>query len=114
VHNDCLPALRGWSSQRYQFGNQQFLLDKADLTHVLQRHHPRFWNGTTRQTQTFFDPSMSIDDVQAAMTTVLQQNRSILIARGTNSAYQLRGSYNGVDYVLGINRGHISQFYPLP
>lgn len=26
--------------------------------------------------------------------------------------YQIRGNVNGVDYVLGMNRGRVGQFYP--
>jgi hypothetical protein len=114
VHNDCLQALKNWQSQRYWFGNEQFLLDKKAMTHILQRHHPLYWNRTTAATRTFFGARMSIDDVQAAIGSVLHQNRTTLIERGTNSRFQISGWFNGVEYVLGIRSGRISQFYPLP
>ena len=40
------------------------------------------------------------------------QNRDKLINNPSNSMYQITGTVNGRDYVLGINRGHIAQFYP--
>jgi Pretoxin HINT domain len=105
-------ALRNWSSQRFQFGNEQFLLDKGDMTHILERHMPEYWDGSVKARQNFFDSSMSISDVQDAIGSVLGQNRDTLISRGAMDTYQIQGSYGGVDYVLGINNGHIGQFYP--
>jgi hypothetical protein len=105
-------ALGDWSSQRFQFGNQQFLLDKSNLTHILERHHPEFWDGSTKASQSFFDKNMSIGDVQNAIGAVLRQNRDTLISRGSRGMYQIQGSYGGADYVLGLNNGHIGQFYP--
>ncbi|CAM5679279.1 hypothetical protein SFUMM280S_08954 [Streptomyces fumanus] len=33
-----------WSSQRFQFGNETFLLDKKEMS-ALIRHHPKMWDG---------------------------------------------------------------------
>ncbi|MEU2476042.1 polymorphic toxin-type HINT domain-containing protein [Streptomyces sp. NPDC047726] len=114
VHNSggCLPALRDWSSQRFQFGNQSFLLDKKGMEHILTRHHPKYWDGSVKKTQSFFDSSMSVDDVQGAIGQVMRQNRDTLVQRGSQGMYQIRGNVNGVDYVLGMNRGRVGQFYP--
>ncbi|WP_316741008.1 RHS repeat-associated core domain-containing protein [Streptomyces sp. MK7] len=114
VHNSggCLPALRNWSSQRFQFGNQSFLLDKKGMEHILTRHHPNYWDGSVKKTQSFFDSSMSVDDVQDAIGQVMRQNRDTLVQRGSQGMYQIRGNVNGVDYVLGMNRGRVGQFYP--
>jgi hypothetical protein len=105
-------ALRNWSSQRFQFDNQQFLLDKGGMTHILERHMPEYWDGSVKASQSFFDKSMSIQDVQDAIGGVLSQNRDTLISRGSTGLYQIQGSYGGTDYVLGLNNGHIGQFYP--
>lgn len=114
VHNSggCLPALRDWSSQRFQFGNQSLMLDKKGMEHILTRHHPKYWDGSVKKTQSFFDSSMSIDDVQGAIGQVMRQNRDTLVQRGSQGMYQIRGNVNGVDYVLGMNRGRVGQFYP--
>ncbi|MFI5674772.1 polymorphic toxin-type HINT domain-containing protein [Streptomyces cellulosae] len=114
VHNSggCLPALRDWSSQRFQFGNQAFLLDKKGMEHILTRHHPKYWDGSVKKTQSFFDSSMSVDDVQGAIGQVMRQNRDTLVQRGSQGMYQIRGNVNGVNYVLGMNRGRVGQFYP--
>ncbi|WP_432091673.1 polymorphic toxin-type HINT domain-containing protein [Streptomyces sp. NRRL F-5630] len=114
VHNSggCLPALRDWSSQRFQFGNQSLMLDKKGMEHILTRHHPKYWDGSVKKTQSFFDSSMSVDDVQGAIGQVMRQNRDTLVQRGSQGMYQIRGNVNGVDYVLGMNRGRVGQFYP--
>jgi len=109
---DTANALADWQSQRYQFGNQQFLLDKGDMAHILERHSPEFWDGSVKPTQTFFDKGTSIGSIQDNISSVLGQNRDVLINTPSNSIYQITGKVNGTDHVLGINRGHIAQFYP--
>ncbi|EHR52036.1 Protein of unknown function (DUF1557) [Saccharomonospora marina XMU15] len=111
IHNDCLTALRDWSSRRYHFGNVQFQLDKSGLSHILQRHHPSYWDGTTKARQTFFDDSMSIADVENAIGAVARQNRDQLINIGAGTR-QVQGTVDGIDYVLGVSGGRIRQFYP--
>ncbi|NJP49210.1 hypothetical protein HCJ93_03745 [Streptomyces sp. SBST2-5] len=115
VHNSggCIPALRDWSSQRFQFGNQTFLLDKKGMEHILTRHHPKMWDGSVKAQQSFFDPKMSVADVQDAIGQVMRQNRETLVQRGSRGMYQIQGNVNGVDYVLGMNKGRVGQFYPV-
>jgi RHS repeat-associated protein len=105
-------ALDDWQSQRYQFGSQQFLLDKSDMAHILERHSPEFWDGSVKATQSFFPAGTSIGTIQDTISDVLGQNRDTLISKSSNSLYQVTGTVDGTDYVLGINRGHIAQFYP--
>ncbi|HEV2376157.1 MAG TPA: hypothetical protein VGS19_28810 [Streptosporangiaceae bacterium] len=115
VSDDQLTnALRDWQSERFQFGNQQFLLDRGDFGHILSRHMPELWDGSLKAEQTFFDSGMSISDIQDAIRNVLEQNRDTLISRGTNAIYQIQGSFGGTDYIIGVNNGHIAQFFPLP
>lgn len=113
VHNACLTALRDWASRRVQLGGTRFLLDKSDMNHILTRHHPRFWDGTRKTVQTFFDDAMSIRDVENAVVQVAQQNRARLIEIGSGYG-QVTGTVGGRTYVLGVSRGHLSQFYPKP
>ncbi|MGC5332888.1 polymorphic toxin-type HINT domain-containing protein [Micromonospora sp. DT62] len=116
VHNTggCIPALRNWQSERFQFGNQQLLLDKKGMEHILTRHHPAHWDGSVKAQQSFFDRSMSVEDVQGAIGSVMRQNRDTLARRGGRGMYQVQGNVNGVNYVLGVNNGRVGQFYPLP
>lgn len=113
VHNSggCLPPLRDWHSQRFQFGNHSFLLDKKGMEHILTRHHPKYWDGSVKKNQSFFDSGMSVADVQGAIGQVMRQNRDTLLRRGSQGMYQIYGNVNGIDYVLGMNRGRVGQFY---
>ncbi|MBD3934281.1 hypothetical protein IF129_22295 [Streptomyces chumphonensis] len=108
----CLPALREWSSQRFQFGHHTFLLDKKGMEHILKRHHPKYWDGSVKSRQTFLDSRMSVDDVRKAIEQVMRQNREELIKKGAKGVYPLNGTVDGVEYTLGINRGRVGQFYP--
>jgi hypothetical protein len=106
-------TLDNWRSQRYQFGDHQYLLDRSDLTHILERHHPDYWKGEMKKRQTFLPKGMSIEDVQNAIASVLNQNRGELAERGPIGYHTMRGEVDGIEYVLGISNGHIGQFYPV-
>ncbi|WP_273575234.1 hypothetical protein [Xenorhabdus anantnagensis] len=46
--------LRSFQGKIYHFGNQTFKLDRKGLKHILERHHPCFWDGSIKDTQSFF------------------------------------------------------------
>ncbi|MER5319050.1 polymorphic toxin-type HINT domain-containing protein [Streptosporangium roseum] len=116
VHNSgsCLAVLNNWTSKRLTFGNQTFLLDKKAMKHFLTRHHPKYWDGSTKASQSFFDAGMSVSDIEDAIKQVMQQNRATLTRRGGRGKYQISGTVKGTKYVLGLNHGRIGQFYPVP
>ncbi len=35
----------------------------------------------------------------------------MLIEKGTNGMYQIKGIVNGVNYVVGLNKGRVGQFH---
>nr|WP_255516984.1 MULTISPECIES: EndoU domain-containing protein [Thermoactinomyces] len=82
------------------------------MKHILERHHPKYWDGSVKQKQTFFDEDMTTDEIVSAIETIMQQNRETLIKKGTKFSYQIRGTYKGKNYVVGFNRGRVGQFYP--
>lgn len=104
-------ALSNFQSREMTFGNQQFLLDKKGMKHILERHHPEYWNGTVKKSQTFLDKNLSVDDVANIIQSVMKQNRDTLINRGTTGSYQISGTVNGIEYVVGLNKGRIGQLY---
>ncbi|UAW42897.1 hypothetical protein JW972_18645 [Escherichia fergusonii] len=83
------------------------------MKHILERHHPEYLDGSIKTKQSFLNPKMSIDDVQTVLKDALYQNRDVLATKGTKGMYQATGTYNGVEYVLGVKNGRIGQFYPL-
>lgn len=104
-------ALSNFQSRKMIFGNQQFLLDKKGMKHIFKRHHLEYWNGTVRKKQTFLDKDLSVDDVANITQNIMKQNRATLINRGTTSSYQIYGTVNGIEYVVGLNKGRIGQLY---
>jgi hypothetical protein len=89
------------------------ILDKSGLKHILERHHPNFWNGTTKATQSFFPKNMSVDEIRSGIGEVLKQNAARVGQIGSNGVGQIEGTVNGIRYVLGLNRGRVGQFYPV-
>ena len=108
-----IKALREFHGRELRFGRETFQLDRAGLKHILERHHPRYWNGTTKFSQTFVE-SMSVDDVVEAIDDVMRQNRARLIEKGTRGLYAVRGVHAGTRYHVGLKNGRVAQFYPLP
>jgi RHS repeat-associated protein len=106
-------ALSDWNSRRHYINGQNLLLDKAGLKHILERHHPSFWDGTTRASQSFFPKNMSVYEIENAISEVLKQNPARIGEIGANGIGPMTGVVNGVRYQLGLNRGRIGQFYPI-
>lgn len=104
-------TLSNFDSRKMKFGQHEFLLDKKGMKHILERHHPSYWNGTTKTKQTFINNHLTPDDIADIVHSVLKQNREELLLKGTNKMYQVTGTVNGVGYVVGLNKGRIGQFY---
>ncbi|WP_017551812.1 LXG domain-containing protein [Heyndrickxia coagulans] len=107
-----INALSNFQSRKITFGNQQFILDKKGIKHILERHHPKYWNGSIKKSQTFLHKNLSLEDISSIVQGVMQQNRKILIERGTVGSYQISGTVNGIEYIIGIKNGRIGQLYP--
>ncbi|MDN3954537.1 ribonuclease YeeF family protein [Sporolactobacillus laevolacticus] len=103
--------LSNYESRKWIFGNEEFLLDKSGIKHILVRHHPEYWNGSVKSSQTFLDKDMTLNDITNTIGEVLKQNREKLIEKGSVGMYQVEGTVNGVNYVVGLNKGRVGQFY---
>ncbi|HRJ53115.1 MAG TPA: DUF4157 domain-containing protein [Candidatus Thiothrix moscowensis] len=106
-------AMRNFRSRMFRVGAETFQLDSRGMQHILERHHPRYWDGTVKETQSFINENLSIDDVADAIQSIMNQNRDELLRIGTTRAGQITGQWNGIRYVLGVNQGRVGQFYPL-
>jgi Pre-toxin TG len=106
-------VLANFQSKKFVVDNQTFLLDKRGMKHILERHHPEYWDGSIKAKQTFLRKNMSIDEIVNAIETIIRQNRDTLLKNGTTFSYQIKGTYNGIEYVVGFNKGRVGQFYPL-
>ncbi|GAA0187747.1 hypothetical protein [Glutamicibacter creatinolyticus] len=105
-------ALSSFKTLSYRTGSHTFKLDKSGMKHILQRHHPKYWDGSSKSSQTFFNPKMSVNDVRNLVHGAMKQNQSKLKSGGTNKRIQLEGTYNNVKYKMVIDRGRVVQFYP--
>ena len=108
-----VSALRGFRSRVFRAGSETFLLDSGGMSHILKRHHPRYWDGSVKGKQSFFDEHLSVDDVADAIQAVMRQNRERLIEIGSTRHGQISGMWGGLTYVLGVTGGRVSQFFPL-
>ena len=106
-------ALDFFRRDTYLFGGVIVTLDKSSIKHILERHHPRFWDGSLKKSQTFFPRNMSIDEIRSTIGDVLAQNRDQIAAIGPNGTGQIRGCVNGIWYTLGLQRGRVGQFFPI-
>ena len=89
-----------------------FKLDKSGMKHILKRHHPKYWDGSSKISQTFFNPKMSVGDVRKLVHGAMKQNQSKLKKGGTNKRIQLEGTYTNVKYKVVIDKGRVVPFYP--
>ncbi|MFJ7746944.1 hypothetical protein [Peribacillus sp. NPDC097295] len=105
-------ALAKFTTGTFKTGSHTFKLTKTDMKHMLTRHHPKYWDGTVKASQTFYNPNLSVNDVKKIALTIAKQNSSTLSKKGTNATFQVEGTVNGIKYVMGITKGHIKQLYP--
>ena len=105
-------ALKNFSAVSYRVGSHTFRLTQTDMRHILVRHHPSYWNGTIKSSQTFFHHNTTINQIRNIAIELAKQNRTIIASKGTTSTFQVHGMLNGVRYTMGITNGHIRQIYP--
>lgn len=105
-------ALANYKTLSYKTGSHTFKLTKTDMKHMLERHHPKYWDGSVKKDQTFYNPDLSVNDVKNIAHTIAKNKKSTLSKKETNSTFQVEGKVNGVEYVMGITKGHIKQLYP--
>ncbi|MBS1911852.1 MAG: DUF4157 domain-containing protein [Bacteroidetes bacterium] len=104
-------ALARFKNRYYKVGGNNYLLAKSDLEHILERHHPRYWDESFKKLQTFLDPQMTTGDIGDIVNEVMKQNREELLKRSPIEFFSIKGTYNGIEYTVGFNSGHIGQFY---
>ncbi|WP_102692161.1 hypothetical protein [Rummeliibacillus pycnus] len=108
-------ALKNYKGTSYSVGSKKYYLTKTDMNHMLERHHPKYWTDSKKSVkkQTFFDSRLSVKDIERIAISVAKQNRQTLSKVSSNSSKQVKGKVDGVEYVLGVERGHIRQLYPV-
>ncbi|WMY92162.1 polymorphic toxin-type HINT domain-containing protein [Snodgrassella communis] len=116
VHNakPCFSKLSklltSYSSKIFRAGDLKLLLDKKGLKHILQRHHPMYWDGSVKATQSFFSKNTTVKEIEKGINEVIKQNRSTIIQNGTRRG-QYTGVVDGVKRTVGFKNGRIGQYY---
>ncbi|WP_205877919.1 RHS repeat-associated core domain-containing protein [Mycobacterium camsae] len=105
-------ALRDWANRSFTLGSVRLLLDRRDLEHILTRHHLEYWDGSVKRTQTFFAGNPTTDELASIVAKVLRENRAVIIEHGSMESYQVSGWVHGIQYAVGIGKGHIRQLFP--
>jgi hypothetical protein len=91
----AVNALSKYRSRRFFINGQNLLLDKSGMKHILERHHPSYWNGTVKSSQSFFPKNMSITDIEESIAEVLKQNPDKICEIGANGIGSMTGVVNG-------------------
>ncbi|THU38416.1 hypothetical protein FAM09_17250 [Niastella caeni] len=114
VHNGnpCLN-LKNWTGFTRKYGKHDFKLEKQGMTHIMERHHPDYWDGSIKPTQTFLSRDMTPDKVKSAIESIMNQNHNLLTSKKSNKGmFQIKGTYGGKEYTVGFKDGKVGQFYP--
>ena len=84
------------------------------MRHILERHAPEYWDGSSKSSQTFFEPGTTLEDIQDVVRDVLGQNRDAIIAEPNAYEWELTGTSGGRSYGLSTYQGRVTQVYPMP
>lgn len=79
---------------------------------MLERHHPDYWIGEVKATQSFLPKNMTPADIADVIQEVFAQNREEIVQRGIGY-YQVEGTSHGMRWTLGLNNGRTGQLYPM-
>ena len=109
-------VLRSFPTQKLVPSNLSYGLtvSKSAMTHILKRHHPLYWDGTIKAPQSFFAKNQSVDAIMNVMAQVVEKNRTAINNAGSSAVFkQYSATYGGTQYRIGIERGKVTQFYPV-
>ncbi|MFF5400260.1 hypothetical protein ACFY5J_22490 [Peribacillus butanolivorans] len=85
-------ALAKYSTGTYKTGSHTFKLTKTDMKHMLTRHHPKYWDGSVKANQTYYNPDLSVNDVKKIALNIAKQNKTTFSKKGTTSTFQVTGT----------------------
>jgi hypothetical protein len=98
------------TAHTYFVGDGQWLVH--NMRHILSRHHPDFWDGSVKATQTFFDSALSADDIADLVKQTIQNGHSTRVRERLTFTYE--ATINGVTYRARTVYSKVVQFYRTP
>ena len=101
-----------FSTKEFRVGKHVFKLDKAGMKHILERHHPKYWDGSIKETQSFLPSNWTTENVADAANSVISQNiEKIRNMKSNKGMFQIQGTYDGKTVIVGFKDGKIGQLY---
>ena len=82
------------------------------MQHILEGHHPTFFNREFQTTQSFFGRNTTTAQIESLVGDVLTQNRARVIEIGAGRG-GVRAVVGGVEYQVTLDAGRIVQFFPV-
>ncbi|XGC80995.1 hypothetical protein ACES2L_00680 [Bdellovibrio bacteriovorus] len=114
--HELINALNKYSGRSIQIAKKKIVLNKERMTHILERHHPKYWDGTVPKNaqQTFLKPEFSVSDVERLIFDIIMKNRvKVAEAIGSSENIKLVQVVDNVEYSMLIVEGKIVQFFPV-
>ncbi|MGI5186696.1 polymorphic toxin-type HINT domain-containing protein [Promicromonospora sp. CA-289599] len=120
VHNSgCLAVLKNWKPKTFRYGNTTLVLQRGRMQHILERHHPTYFDPEqARLKNDFFRESRTPDEIVGLIDEVVRQRTDELaaIARRSKPEQQrgeVEATIDGVTYLLAVKQGAIRSFFPV-
>jgi len=117
VHNangKCITAilkeLKNFNTRKFLAGKIQIILDNKGLKHILERHHPKFFQTKPTAAQSFFPKNTTVRDIERGIGEVIKQNRNEIIKNGVKRG-QYEGIVDGTRRTVGFKNGRVGQYY---
>jgi hypothetical protein len=117
AHNDsCRTVLNGFRNQMFKYGSNLFRLGRQGMKHILERHHPRFFQPSQangKQITTFLSQGETVQSIMGKVAAIMEQNKAVLSQAGASGRmFQITGTIGGRTYTVGFRFGNIGQFFP--
>ena len=106
--------LKFYKGRTWNIGSVQFRLTADKMRHILERHHPAYWNGSRKKVQSFLPNSWTTETIENAITYVLNSEKNVKIISNKKNLmgkFQIDGQYLGKKVTIGFSNGKIGQFY---
>ncbi|MCD9612159.1 RHS repeat domain-containing protein [Tenacibaculum maritimum] len=108
---DAASVLKGFKTM--DFGGGILKLNKSGLKHILERHHPKYWSGSIKKSQSFFKKGDDVINLLTKITDKYQDVISLQMKLSKGKSGQLLLKHGGRTFQIGWKNGKIGQFFPL-
>ncbi|MBH0331939.1 hypothetical protein ABH14_19630 [Brevibacillus brevis] len=91
-------------------------VDREGMTHIIGRHHPKYFATNYKSGQTFFTPATEFSYVEDVIQSIIDTGdvaRTIEKRINTRDAYEYDGYHNGEKYRMVVEREKIITVYPV-